>query len=485
MASLPKKAGLLLESFSFALLTLASGCGKATPMMSSCVFNPTCGLPDTIVLTPAFPQNRIGGLQGFKATGLPGSGLSTGPSQDLTTSVSWSSSVPTVAMIDASGAATGLSDGETVIQASLNGVTAWTVLTIWEANAFVPTGNSVTARSTHTATLLNNGKVLIVGTFPASTNAELFDPTVGTFTATGNLVTPRSGHTATLLQDGRVLIAGGYQVSGSIQTGIGISSAEIYDPVSGTFTATSSMITPRGGPTATRLSNGKVLIAGGGGAPSPTGLTSVASAELYDPSTGIFITTGSMSRPRSGHTATLLNTGKVVIAGGNDPTVFPGASLATAELYDPASGTFSSTASMSGARQEHTATLLNDGTVLIIGGISTLMPNVELTTAELYDPANGTFSFVGSMFTGRSNHTATLLNDGFVLVTGGMAPLNALGNPAALGNSELYNPGSRTFGPTAAMTAPRDQHTATLLNDGTVLVVGGESQAAQTAERYR
>lgn len=166
MASLPKKAGLLLESFSFALLTLASGCGKATPMMSSCVFNPTCGLPDTIVLTPAFPQNRIGGLQGFKATGLPGSGLSTGPSQDLTTSVSWSSSVPTVAMIDASGAATGLSDGETVIQASLNGVTAWTVLTIWEANAFVPTGNSVTARSTHTATLLTTERYLLLAHSP-------------------------------------------------------------------------------------------------------------------------------------------------------------------------------------------------------------------------------------------------------------------------------------------------------------------------------
>jgi hypothetical protein len=163
------------------------------------------------------------------------------------------------------------------------------------------------------------------------------------------------------------------------------------------------------GHTATLLPNGKVLIAGGVSASlsQPT-----ISAELYDPSTGRFTITGSMATPRAGHTATLLPNGKILIAGGyTDFSNGEFHATATAEVYDPATGSFSPSSSMEAARFEHTATLLPNDTVLIAGGND--------STAEIYDPVTDSFSTTGAMEIARSGHTATLLLNGMIFVAGG------------------------------------------------------------------
>jgi hypothetical protein len=287
------------------------------------------------------------------------------------------------------------------------------------------------------------------------------------FRPTGGMSTGRSAHSATVLQGGKVLIAGGdacffsfyYYYSGSCQ----LNSAEIYDPANGTFSSVKvTMSTTRDLHTATLLPSGKVLLAGGPG----------ASAELYDPTAGTFTATGNMSVPRGGHTATLLNTGKVLVVGGNNVTGV----LASAEVYDPATGTFAATGSLTDARSFHTATVLGNGKVLVVGGAGS-QHNTSLVTAELYDPASGTFSATGSLGTPRVNQTATLLNNNEVLITGG----STNGNPLA--SAELYDAKSGGFIATGTMVMKRQSHVAVLLGNGNVLVAGG-SLGDYSAELY-
>jgi hypothetical protein len=303
----------------------------------------------------------------------------------------------------------------------------------------------------------------------------------------------RSWHTASLLSDGRVLITGGYDFYDFTGTGIAVPGptpkptvsigdpdpfriAEVYDPKTGTFSRTGSMAVDRYLHTATLLRDGRVLIAGG----YNLKLGAFAGSELYDPKTGKFSATGSMSAPRIGDTATLLPNGLVLIAGGYSD----GFSLASAELYDPTTGKFRPTGSMSVDRDNHTATLLADGRVLIAGGFhNNGDPNNSYASAEIYDPRSGTFSPTGAMTTGRTGHVATLLADGRVLVTGGD------GRSGKLGSAEVYDPTTGSFSPTDGMDAPYD--TATRLSDGSVLMTGGSigvvggSEALATAELYR
>jgi Tol biopolymer transport system component len=338
------------------------------------------------------------------------------------------------------------------------------------------------------ATKLADGRVLLTG--GCSTATELYDPATGTFSPTGSMTATRGGETATLLQDGRVLITGGYNCGDAAHAGTW-ASAELYDPATGTFSPTGSMSKPREFHTATLLPDGRVLITGGITGASPLASLSVvltsyhgattaaaspnvaatssdvlASAELYDPKTGTFSKTGSMSTFRDDHTATLLQDGRVLVVGGGGEGY---ASVTSAELYDPARGTFSRTGSMKSGRWLHTATLLQDGRVLIAGGKAA--DDKTYASAEVYDPGSGTFSQTGSMNAGRQQHTATLLRDGRVLVAGGYEYDGVHWN--VLSATELYDPGTGKFSPIGSMGQPRMEQTATLLDDGRVLIAGG------------
>ena len=312
-------------------------------------------------------------------------------------------------------------------------------------------------RAAHSATLLPNGKVLIAGGFReegtseiAISSAEIYDPETNIFTATSDMNEPRNGHTATLLPDGQVLLAGGWNQSGRTST------AELYDPQTGTFEYTGSMMAARQGLTATLLQNGQVLIAGGDSARN----TTQPVAELYDPGTGTFTPTGSLHTGRFGHTATLLSDGRVLLVGGtsgNDNI------LASAEIYNPATGEFTPTSDGSMVRYKHTAVLLNDGNVLIVGGADRRDWNGKYDSAEIYDVRTGTFRQISDMNQERFKlaDAAVLLSDGNVLIGGGNRQL------------EIFDAQSQTFLPDGSLDDDYYFSVLTALNDGQVLITGG------------
>lgn len=342
----------------------------------------------------------------------------------------------------------------TIIPTQAAGSGTWTI-----------TGSLLTARANHTATLLQNGKVLVA----SGTSAELYDSSTGVWTTTGDLHTSRSAHTATLLQNGQVLVTGGFGVVNGQY--VGLTSAELYDPSAGTWTTTGDLRTGRINATATLLQNGQVLVAGGYYLQNSSVAIAVASAELYNPATGTWTTTGSMSTSREFHTATLLQNGQVLVAGGvfTDSTGSQFGYLSSAELYNPATGTWAITGSMSTTRSQHTATLLQNGQVLVAAGTNLCC---ILSSAELYNPSTGTWATTGSLSTARYNHTATLLTNGQVLVAGGET-LDNYGCPIVFSSAELYNPGTGVWTTTGSLNQARDSHTATLLSNGQVLVAGG------------
>ena len=298
--------------------------------------------------------------------------------------------------------------------------------------------------------------LLILGI--TSTAAAQF---TGAFTPTGNMTTARVRHTATLLPDGKVLIAGGYFLADTPQgrRGISLASAELYDPATGTFSETGNMAAADSGPAAILLNDGKVLIAhsrnGRGAAP----------AELYDPVTGAFSATGDQLVIWSGtETVNLLPDGRVLLV-----------ICCTAEqLYDPASGTFSLTDRTKRIYQDgFGAAALTDGTVLFAGGAFEGV--LASSGAVLYDPSSGSFRPTGDMTTGRYYHTVTSLPDGTVLIAGGEG--NPSSNPTTATSAEIYDPATGAFSRTGDMTYGHTEHTATLLLDGRVLLTGGPARA--------
>jgi|SRR5579863_9416743 len=338
--------------------------------------------------------------------------------------------------------------------------------------AFTSTGSMLFTRIFHTATLLTTGKVLVTGGLVgegAVASAELYDPATGMFARTmGDMTELRYLHTAALLNDaalpnyGRVLIVGGSASLTSIPS-------ELYDPASGTFTATPPLAAPRLYPTSTSLLTGKVLIVGGNTSPGDL------SAELYDPATGNFTSTGSTHILRIEHTATLLLDGRVLVAGGQVGGNAEGNPDATAEVYDPSTGNFTATGNMTIGRSRHAAARLQDGRVLVVGTDG---------SADLYDPATGMFAAVGNAPGSYGyGHTASPRADGTVLVAGDVVTETTRGGsygrcvtkqvPVSLANAELFAPESEGFAGTGSLITAREGHTATVLADGTVLVAGG------------
>ena len=270
---------------------------------------------------------------------------------------------------------------------------------------------SMTAkRAAHTATLLGNGKVLIavgfVGNGGGLSSAEVFDPTTKTFTSAENMTVARAGHTATPLPNGKVLISGGYN-------GDYLNSAEVYDPATNRFASVGRMVTARSGHVATLLNDGKVLLVGGVG----MGWTFLSDAELFDPQTNTFTATGGMMTARESHTATLLKDGKVLITGGHQGRRSAITIYTSAEIYNPKTRTFTAAGDLTVKRHKHDATLLADGRVLIVGGSDERDGDGAYRNAEVFNPTNGTFTAVKNNMNAaryKLQGTAILLKNGKV-----------------------------------------------------------------------
>lgn len=318
----------------------------------------------------------------------------------------------------------------------------------------VPAGLLTVPRAAHTATLLENGKVLVTGGLGGPGSSEIFDPATMSFSPGPPLLESRAGsQTATLLADGRVLIAGGWQGGRPLIT------SEIYDPATNAFSFSGRMTTVRAEHTATLLPNGEVLLAAGVAASYDQPFLS--SAELYDPATGTFRPTGRLITPRRAHIATLLADGRVLVTGGSSAR---GNVLASAEIYDPVTGSFDSAGGMTIPRYKHAAALLPDGKVLVIGGSDARDDVGRYASSELFDPDAVTFVPGADMIERRYK-----LPDAIAALPGGKVLVGGGGERV-----EIYDPAARNFyAVEGSLDDGRLFMTATLLRGGAVLLAGG------------
>ncbi len=309
------------------------------------------------------------------------------------------------------------------------------------------------SRAAHTATLLADGRVLIIGgcatdgctTADGEPTTEFYVPGHG-FTAGPDMLEPRQGHSATVLPDGRILIAGGWPREGTAP----LSSAEVYEPETGRFEPTGSLSMGRGGATAIPLADGRVLVAGG----QIAGGESTATAEVFDPRRNAFTPVAPMPEPRDAAVSIALPDGRVLVAGGQDSR---GAALSTALLYDPEADTWLPTGSLSTPRNKAAIAALPDGRVLVLGGATD--DDHVLQTTEIYDPATGTFGPGPAMDVQRYKLAVTASTDGRLVVVGG--------TQLAVFEDGQFHRLPVAAGPTRWFT------TITSLPDGDVLIVGG------------
>jgi hypothetical protein len=350
-----------------------------------------------------------------------------------------------------------------------------------------PAGNWRLIGEGFTVTLLSDGRVLLVGNVHVPDEAaapitELYDPAAGagTWTSTpGGILQPRNNHTATLLEDGRVLIVGG-RLHTDHPPGIReatLDSAELFDPATGQWTATGSLGTAREDHTATLLRSGRVLVMGGltGGSAFGDG-TVTNTAEIYDPRTGRWSAAVDMPYPLAGHTATLLGNSHVLVVG-DDATRDVLILDPVSQVWAPASPMtqrLDSSVAFAKNLAWHTATLLADGRVLVAGGGWPTSP-----LADIYDPGSGQWTATGSMNVGRFGFTSALLSDGRVLVAG-----SGDGGYGGDHTAEIFDPETGTWTRTTDMGRERGFHEGTRLADGRVLVVEGYGGEEPWAEVY-
>ncbi len=434
----------------------------------------------SMTVAPTTLHTGVGITRHLKATGT----YSDGTSRDVSDSATWTTQATGIAAVG-NGSISGLALGATDVTATLDGVHASASVVV-DTDTWSPAPAMPTERvAGHTATLLPGGKLLVVGGVKAggagSAAADLFDPATATWTTVAPMDVMRASHTATLLADGRVLVVGGSTVSSVAAKGyVNNASAEIYDPVANTWTATPALAAARSHHSATLLPDGTVLVFGGEDVHYLVGAT----AEIYDPAANTWSAPRTLPvSPRSQHTATLLPSGLVLIAGGFDIIDGVLTPLATTELYDPVlhvssstatDGTvtvvttgmdFSAGAAMAFPHYGHTATLLPDGHVLAVGG--------NTTQTELYDPGAATWATQGATGAVHTAHGAVLLPDGQVLAVGG--------TQFALPTAERFDTATGGWTSAAAMLVIRSNPTATLLQDGSVMVCGGAPETAGIA----
>lgn len=449
----------------FVSVLATSGCGSSAASQTSSGGSNPPATAATVSIYPSRETLRIGGQRQF-------SGWDSSVGQyDVTWSLQEGAAAGTITADGLYTAPTKPGNFHLIATSSHNtNLSATAALTIVSVG-FVPIGATTAARSGHTATLLLDGRVLVAGGTMDATppSAELFIPASSSFAPTaGGMVHARSRHCASLLPDGRVLIVGGGDANANL-----FKTAEVFDPVTQSFSTTGTLNQARAGATATLLLSGKVLIAGG----QDSGGTLLSSSELYDPGTGTFTLTGNMQIPRAQHTATLLSNGKVLLLGSISET-------GSAELFEPASGLFSTTGSLIQSRARHTATLLPNGNVLVLGGTQTMPPvgggaapaPVSTDSAEVYDPAKGGFQSAGKLLIGRDSHSATLLANGTILIAGGyIHGFDGDADPEwfTIVAAELFDPVTSASIAAASLETDRAEHKATMLNNGQVLITGG------------
>jgi N-acetylneuraminic acid mutarotase len=352
--------------------------------------------------------------------------------------------VPPMSVARAAAAAVTLQSGTVLVA----GGTSDGIHAIAEAELYDPSQSNWlaaaplnTGRSDFTATRLSDGSVLAVGGLNGVAildSVELYDPGKNSWTATAPISTARHGQVAILLRNGHVLVAGGAGAAGPL------TSAEVYDPQKKTWTTAAAMSTPRIGATATALPDGRVLVAGGS-----DGAQSLASAEVYDPASNVWTATGSMAASRAFHTATSLSDGRVLVAGGFSGT----AATATAEIYSPSTGKWTTTGALAAGRGQAVSATLPDGRILVSGGAgSTDITATALATSEIFDPATGTWTSGGTMHEARADARVATLPGGQILVVGGR------NGAQYLSGGDLYTPESPPTA-TASPTAPQTTDT--------------------------
>ena len=313
----------------------------------------------------------------------------------------------------------------------------------------------VSARGSHTATILQSGEVLIAGGFNGAifiNSAELYDPTGDSWGTAGAFTGVRGAHAAVLLPDGKVLVVGGFDGANSVNT------AAIYDPIGNIWTTANSMVTARQYPTATLLGNGKVLVTGGA---NSSAATVYSSAELYDPVGNSWTSAGSMTDTRYAHQAVMLQNGDVLVIGGDHAS----GTRNTAEVYNVTGNSWSSAGTMSSARAFFAATILTNGKVLASGGWN---GTGESNSADLYDPTGNNWSAAGTFTTARERHATALLPSGDVLLCGGLD--NSFNT---LTTAYIYSVSGNSWSATTAMNAARYSHTCSVLPNGGLLAAGG------------